>query len=272
MMRVTLLAPIHNSLYARLVVGKLLKMEGVSLDGIVVRSHWNWRRFKSEFTRDGVRLLGKIRQKYILGDERFGNGQNENLLSFAQNMNLQVRSLKEIAKQNKIPYLKVADLNQERSAAFLQENAPDLIVFTGGGLIRQNLLSIPKIGILNCHTGILPPYRGMDVVEWTDAEGKIKEIGFGATLHLMDRGVDTGPIILKRNLEIRSDDDLKSIRERLEVLMVALMIEGIHGLCDGSLHPVPQDLDAGRQYYVMHPRLKAFAERTLSSYKKNRAE
>ena len=84
----------------------------------------------------------------------------------------------------------------------------------------------------------------------------------------MDRGVDTGPIILKRNLEIRSDDDLKSIRERLEVLMVALMIEGIHGLCDSSLHSVPQDLDAGRQYYVMHPRLKTFAEGTLSLYRK----
>jgi methionyl-tRNA formyltransferase len=263
MMRVALLAPIDNSLYARLVAAELLEIEGVSLVGMVVRSHWNWRRFRSEFTRDGVRLLGKIHQKYILGDEGFDHSRNENLYSLAQRRNLQARSLKEIALEHKIPFLVAADHNQPSSVDFLKKCSPDLIVFTGGGLIRQDLLAIPKIGILNCHSGILPEYRGMDVVEWTAAEEKMEEVGFGATLHLMDSGVDSGPILIKRNIEIRAGDDFKSIRERLEVLMVELMIAGVRGLKDGNLIPIPQKPSDGRQYFVMHPRIKTYAEGQL---------
>lgn len=262
MMRVALLAPIHNSLYARLVVDGLLKMEEVEVCGLAVRSHWNWRRFKREFARDGVRLLRKIHQKYVLGDKRFA-AETENLLSLANQNGLQATSLKDIARQYNIPYLVVSDHNDARCEQFIREKSPQLIAFTGGGLIRKNILAIPTIGVLNCHTGVLPYYRGMDVVEWTAAEGKIGEVGFGATLHLMDAGVDTGPILLKRTIAADKEDDFRSIREQLEVLMVELMLEGIGGLRDGSLKPQPQEKEAGRQYYVMHPRIKDFAEMQL---------
>lgn len=259
-MRIALLAPIHNSLYARLVINELLKLDNIEVCAIVVRSHWNWQRFKREFARDGVRLLRKIHQKYIMGDERFAGGEVENLMSCARETGLQAASLKDMALQNSIPYLVAVDHNDPQSQKFLQKHAPELIAFTGGGLIRKNILAIPEIGVLNCHTGMLPQYRGMDVVEWTAAEGCIDEVGFGATLHLMDKGVDTGPIILKRNIPVCSGEDFKTIRERLEVLMVQLMLEGIRGLRDGSLAPQPQKKSQGRQYYVMHPRVKNYAE------------
>ena len=73
MLKVALLAPIHNSLYARLVVRQLVDMENVEVRAILVRNHINLQRFKSEFGRDGARLIRKISQKYILGDERFEN-------------------------------------------------------------------------------------------------------------------------------------------------------------------------------------------------------
>lgn len=264
MMKIALLAPIHNSLYARLVVHQMLAMEDIEVSAIIVRSHWNFKRFRSEFGRDGVRLLRKIYQKLVLGDVRFASSRSENLLSLARELNLSSASLKEIARQRGIPYLTTPDHNQPECVELLEKTAPQLIAFTGGGLIRRNILDIPEIGILNCHTGILPQYRGMDVVEWTAAENKIGEIGFGATLHLMDRGVDSGPIILKKTINPNPGESFAIIRERLEVLMVKLMVEGICGLRDDKLHPQLQKPLDGRQYYVMHPRVKKFTEEQLS--------
>ncbi len=264
MLKIALLAPIHTSLYSRLVADAVLKMEGVSLCAILVRNHLNWARFKSEFGRDGLRLLGKIRQKYIAGDRRYEGSPGRSLGSLAVETNLVYRTLKDLARHDGIPYMVVNDLNDPRAVGLLQSETPDLIAFTGGGLLRQEVLSIPRIGVLNCHTGVLPRYRGMDVVEWTAAEGKVKEVGFGATLHLMDRGVDTGPIVMVRKIKPLPHDSFKTIRERLEVSMVELMAEGIQKLRDNALQPQPQDAAAGRQYYVMHPRVKRCAEPRLS--------
>jgi folate-dependent phosphoribosylglycinamide formyltransferase PurN len=264
MLKIALLAPIHTSLYSRLVADTILKMEGVSLRAILVRNHLNWARFKSEFGRDGLRLLGKIRQKYIAGDKRYEGSPGRGLGSLAVETSLAYRSLKDLARHDDIPYMVVNDLNDPRAVHLLENEAPDLIAFTGGGLLRQDILSIPRIGVLNCHTGVLPHYRGMDVVEWTAAEGNVEKIGFGATLHLMDRGVDTGPILLVRKIEPLSHDSFKTIRARLEVSMVELMAEGIQKLRDNALQPQLQDAAAGRQYYVMHPRVKRCAEARLA--------
>lgn len=263
MLKVTLLAPIHNSLYARLTLDALARMEDVEVSAIVVRNHLNWQRFKSEFARDGARLIGKIRQKYLLGDRRFSASNHDNLGKLAQERQLSFNSLKEFARQKEIAYRVVGDLNEPRCEALLRETAPDAVVFTGGGLLRGNILKIPKIGVLNCHTGILPQYRGMDVVEWTAAEGKAATVGFGATLHLMDTGVDSGPILLRKTINPQPGEDFNIIRERLEVVMVELMLAGIRKLRDGELQPQPQNAADGRQYYVMHPRVKQFAARML---------
>ena len=264
MLKVVLFAPIDNSLYARLVAAELRKTEGVSLEAIVVRSHWNLKRFRGEFGRDGARLLRKIYQKYVLGDARFRNSDNRNLSCLAREKGLKIQSLKTFAQSGNIPYLVVRDLNDTACEDLLRKVQPDLVAFTGGGLIRSNILALPKLGVLNCHTGILPPYRGMDVVEWTAAEGRIDDVGFGATLHFMDKGVDSGPIILKRTISTEPKDDFHTIRERLEVVMVELMLEGIRGLRDGTLQPQAQKIEDGRQYFVMHARVKRFAEQQLA--------
>ena len=264
MLKVVLFAPIDNSLYARLVASELNKAVDVSLEAIIVRSHWNWKRFRSEFGRDGVRLLRKIYQKYVLGDARFRNSENRNLSCFAQEKDLQIKSLRSFAQTEDIPYCLVQELNDPDSEDLVRKVQPDLIAFTGGGLIRPNILALPKLGVLNCHTGVLPPYRGMDVVEWTAAEKEVNMVGFGATLHFMDKGVDSGPIILTRNIRTQPKDDFHTIRDRLEVVMVELMLEGICGLRDGILQPQAQKNEDGRQYFVMHPRVKLFAEKQLA--------
>jgi folate-dependent phosphoribosylglycinamide formyltransferase PurN len=264
-MRVVLFAPIANSFYARLVADGILKDPTLDLVGIANRSILNIQRFRSEFQRDGARLLRKIQTKLISGDQRFPEKSKINMGTYAKEQGLSYKTLSEISKKRKTPLIRVRSLNSKICQDFVKGLNSDVIAFTGGGLIRQAILDLPSIGVVNCHSGILPQYRGMDVVEWTAAEGSIQKIGFGASLHLMDKGVDTGPILMKENVELDEGDTFTTIRDRIEVLMVRMMLAGLHGLAEGSIQPVPQEASSGKQYYVMHPRILELAERNLRS-------
>jgi methionyl-tRNA formyltransferase len=132
---------------------------------------------------------------------------------------------------------------------------PDVVAFTGGGIIRNALIEAAGRGIFNAHMGRLPEYRGMDVVEWPILEGRHEEPGLAVTLHFMDRGIDTGPIARIERVPIRAGDSMERLRKRFEPVMVRLMIEGIRLVRDDALELRTQTESQGRQYYLMHPRL-----------------
>ncbi len=263
MLKVMLFAPIQTSLYSRLVLHGLLQEPQVQVAGVVVRTPWNMQRIRSEWKRDGSRLAQKFVRKYLLREKAFAEVRVENLAAYASDINLPAGTLKKLAAEAGIPYCVCRDLSDSICENFVKQKAPDLIVFTGGGLIRKNILQIPTLGVLNCHTGVLPPFRGMDVVEWTALENAVKNVGFGVTLHYMDKGVDTGPILQVRTIQPLAGETFSEIRMRLEVEMVRCMLEGVRGIARGSLQAHEQTALAGRQYFVMHPRVKAVAQERL---------
>ena len=263
MLRVILFAPIHTSLYSRLVLHGLLNDPSVEVVGVVVRDHRNVQRIRSEFRRDGKRLIRKFIRKYLLREKMYDGVVGENLAQMAQDMDLPKGSLRTMAEEASLPYLVCKDLSDEKCEQFLLQKQPDLIAFTGGGLIRKNILQIPTLGVLNCHTGVLPKYRGMDVVEWTALEGALDTTGFGVSLHYMDKGVDTGPIIKVISYAPSQDDTFSSIRMKLEVKMVTAMLSGIQAIAENRAIGQPQNLQDGRQYFVMHARMKMCASARL---------
>jgi methionyl-tRNA formyltransferase len=267
-MRIAVLAPIQNSLYSRLVTHLAAMEDGIDVALIVVRTPWSLTRIRSELNRDGTRLLGKVRDKLLLGGKGDAPTGGDTLIAMAEREHLIARTLDDVAFIHGIRVITVRDHNEAKAERALRETAPDAIVFTGGGLIRATILSIPRLGVLNCHAGILPAYRGMDVVEWPVVEGRFDALG--ATLHVMDAGVDSGPILLQQKLDVRVGDTFQSLRSRIEPLMVDLVLRGLRGLRDRTLKPRPQNPSDGRQYYVMHPRMKAFAESKLRTMKKSR--
>lgn len=240
-MKVALLAPLASSLYSRQVLHGLLVEPSISVCAVIVRSLVSIKRFRSEFRRDGVRLLRKIRDKLVLPGDRSGNTSEP-------------PDLKELCRDQKVAYLVVPDHNHPRAQRLLRDHLPDLILFTGGGLIRRNILELPAIGVLNCHSGILPAYRGMDVVEWALLEGLSNHVGL--TLHLMDTGVDTGPVLFRRHVPPGYQETLPDLRKRMEKMMPRLMLEAVRGLRDNKFLPQLQSPEQGKQYFVMHPRLK----------------
>lgn len=262
MMRVLLFAPTSSSLYSRSVAHLVQAEPGIELCGIVVRSMFNYRRLRAELRRDGPRLLKKVREKLILGVNAYPDDEAESMRAFVERIDLPQGNLASDARRWNVHYLTVPDHNHARVVALLQRLEPDLVVFTGGGLIRQSVLDLAGNGVLNCHSGILPPYRGMDVVEWPLLEpDTVPDIGL--TTHLMDRGVDTGPILLHYRVEIRPGDTFEAIRRRMEPRMPELVLESLRGIRDGTLRPQTQNPGAGRQYFVMHPRLRELASLKL---------
>ena len=104
----------------------------------------------------------------------------------------------------------------------------------------------------------------MDVVEWAILETKSGMPPVGLTLHLMDRGVDTGPILIRHPEPIQPGDNPVNLRERLESHMVKIVLEGLRGLRDDTIISEEQKAEDGRQYFVMHPRFQEVAARQLT--------
>ena len=262
-MRVVVLAPIDNSPFALATLERARREPGVEIAGVVVRSHLQLARVRSELRRDGVRLLRKAWRKLVL--ESSEDRTERGFYAIVEELAPARRTLRGFAAAHGIPHLPVSDPNTDEAVAWVRQRAPDVVAFTGGGLVRAPLLEASGQGILNAHMGLLPPYRGMDVVEWPLLEGQHERIGLGVTLHFMDRGVDTGPIVARYPVAIRPGDGIERLRTRFEPVMVDALLDGIRRVRDGALVAEPQAPKAGRQYFVLHPRLYGRARAVLAS-------
>ena len=260
MSSVVIFSPSRYSLYT-ISVTEMLRRSGVDVRAVIVRKLVNPGRFVSEFRRDGSRLLKKIWKKLVLRERAYSEQTFETMASFMRSEGIAFKSVDAITKAFDIPIQYCGDLNDPEVVQTLQHLKPDLVVFTGGGLIRKEVLANAGAGVVNCHMGMLPKYRGMDVVEWPILEGDLEHIGM--TVHFMDEGVDTGDILRTRRVEFAPGDTIKQIRDRFEPLMcreiAAICVEYL----TGKVKRQPQKKESGKQYFVMHPLLIALTEEKL---------
>ena len=168
---------------------------------------------------------------------------------------------RDLAKHMEVPTFYCYELNESVVVEFLKRTSPDLVLFTGGGLIRRDVLRNSGLGVLNCHMGVLPRYRGMDVVEWPVLEGRIDDVGI--TVHLMDEGVDTGDVLTVQDVQVKDQDKFSNIRDRFEPVMCRALVHAACGFFAGRLHPIPQVFSDGRQYFRMHGDLMRIASERL---------
>ena len=247
-MRAALLAPTPYSKYS-LVVAELLRLRGVNVCLFIVPSLFNLRRIKVTWRRERTDLLRKIWTK-ILSSKR--DTIETPLDQLMESEGISYQPLAKYCERHGIHYHRVKDLNSRESADAIQQHETDLIVFTGGGLIRKELLESTRIGILNCHWGILPQYRGMDTTIWAEWEQQPT----GISLHLMDHGVDTGPIISTHPVARGPEESFEAFHGRLEAMSAEKIVSTARLICQGTVGPVPQEVTQGKQYYIMHDRLR----------------
>jgi len=116
---------------------------------------------------------------------------------------------------------------------------PDAIVVVGyGRIIPQWMIDLPRLGNINLHASLLPKYRGAAPIQWAIASG---ETVTGVTTMRIDAGLDTGDIVLQKELPIAPEDTSETIAPKLADIGAELMIPTLEGLNTGTLRSIPQD-------------------------------
>jgi len=116
---------------------------------------------------------------------------------------------------------------------------PDAIIVVGyGRIIPQWMIDLPRLGNLNLHASLLPRYRGAAPIQWAIANG---ESVTGVTSMRIDAGLDTGDILMQREIPVGPEDTAETLGPKLASVGADLMVETLRGLEDGHVHPTPQD-------------------------------
>ena len=139
---------------------------------------------------------------------------------------------------------------------------PDvLLVWSYSMILPPELLAIPRMGAVNVHGGLLPEYRGGHVMNWALINGERES---GATLHYMDAGIDTGPVIAERRFLIDRHDDAASVRGKLLEAGQVLLETWWPAIADGTAPRTPQD-ESRAHYYPMRVAEDGLIDWTQSS-------
>ncbi|HTK09957.1 MAG TPA: methionyl-tRNA formyltransferase [Ktedonobacteraceae bacterium] len=147
--------------------------------------------------------------------------------------------VKQCALQHQIPVWQPGSLKKVANSEALADYKADLfIVAAFGQILPQTVLDQPRYGTLNIHASLLPKYRGADPIAESILQGD-KETG--TSIMLLDAGVDTGPVLLRRSLEISDDDTTSSLTPKLAEIGAQALLEALPAWIGGSVTPEPQD-------------------------------
>ncbi len=147
--------------------------------------------------------------------------------------------VKVCAAEAGIPVLQPATLRDESVAAELAGYAPQVIVVVAyGKILPKNILDLPPYGCINLHGSLLPEYRGAAPMQRAILDGKPVT---GVTTMYMAEGMDTGDMLLRREIPIEESDNFEDIHDKLGKIGAVLMLETLEKLEAGTLTPVPQD-------------------------------
>jgi len=146
--------------------------------------------------------------------------------------------VKQLALEHDLPVYQPATLGEPDRQAELAALAPDVMVVVAYGLILPPaVLAIPRLGCINVHASLLPRWRGAAPIQRALEAGDAET---GVAIMQMDRGLDTGPVLLERRLPITEDDTGGSLHDRLAELGSEALQEGLAALAAGRATPRPQ--------------------------------
>ena len=144
-----------------------------------------------------------------------------------------------IAEEHGILVLQPSKIRTEEFLNELGNINPDLIcVAAYGKILPKTMLDLPPFGCINVHASLLPKYRGAAPINWAIARG---EKVTGITVMQMDEGMDTGDMLLRREVPIDPDDTGETLSGKLSVVGARLLIETIAEMKKGTLRSVKQD-------------------------------
>ena len=133
--------------------------------------------------------------------------------------------LEQRAKEHGIPLFEVENVNTPEALELFSSFQADVYLsMSFDQIIRGELLATSRLGFLNCHAGRLPFYRGRNALNWAIINGE-KE--FGITVHVVDEGIDTGPIVLQHSSPIGLREAYADVLERAHQMCPETMLKAL---------------------------------------------
>ncbi|WP_223508906.1 MULTISPECIES: formyltransferase family protein [unclassified Pseudomonas] len=163
-------------------------------------------------------------------------------------------SVETICTKNKIPYRLVSNVNDDQCLGYIQDSSITLVVLGDTRIIRPHLIDESKMGIINVHPGVLPEVRGNNPYAWAVLEGSQQ----GVTVHFIDKGVDTGPILLKKILTEAPKD-------------YPTLVKSLNTLCGQALVSVLDNMQRGIVNLTLQPDNAPVTRKEASKEIKNKA-
>jgi methionyl-tRNA formyltransferase len=156
-------------------------------------------------------------------------------------MEVSASPVKEIASAAGVRVLQPEKIRAPEMQEMLRSLQPDAIVIIADGqIIPARLLTIPKHGWINLHASLLPKYRGAAPIQWAIANG---ETITGLTSMRIDAGMDTGEMLLQKEIEIGAKETTPELAERLAEAGAPLMLETLRSVAEGKLQGQAQNND-----------------------------
>ncbi len=143
------------------------------------------------------------------------------------------------AEKHNLPVFQPDRVRDKEFLATFRELAPDMVVLVAfGQILPGEIIDFPGMGCVNVHPSLLPKYRGAAPINWALIRGE--EIT-GITTILMDEGMDTGDILLKKETPIKPDETFDRLHDRLSKMGSELLLKTVKGIIEGTIIRTPQD-------------------------------
>ncbi len=148
--------------------------------------------------------------------------------------------MKTLAEKSGIPFFRPNLMKEPQVYNDYLKLQPDLAVLAFvTDIIPEKLLTVPSLGTICYHPSILPRHRGASAINWAIIQGDTRT---GLTIFWVDKGIDTGPILLQKEIEIGPDDTTGSLYFNALFLMgVEAMVEAVELIKIGKAPRIPQD-------------------------------
>jgi methionyl-tRNA formyltransferase len=247
--KLRLLVLTHGSEKAATIIERLLTLPCAEVKGIFIETERSPRRYSlREKIKRSIRYYGfaetlsrTVSRFFTPAPVSSGPSKNSH------------QRLQEIADAHQVPVHFVPNYHLPESIELMRDVDADLGVVLGTNILKESVFSIPRLGSINVHQGLTPYYRGGPPVFWElfNGEGEV-----GLTVHYVAAKVDTGDVIAQDRIPLVYDyghrlnyeSFIEKYREKLFARTAELLPLAIQMIADGSVKPIPQNIELGKRY------------------------
>ncbi len=152
---------------------------------------------------------------------------------------MQMTPVKACAVAHGIPVFQPVKVKEPEAVDKLRGYGADVFVVAAfGQILSEEILTMPRYGCVNIHASLLPKYRGAAPIQWAIING---ETTTGVTIMQMDRGIDTGDMLMKAEVPIAAGETADSLHDKLAQAGAKLIVEALPKIADGEIVPVKQN-------------------------------